>query len=589
MTGVKTDPGAATMRQAEGESRAEKDGEDRGVLHLIVMGPNAFSMHPLPDEGQITIGRDEQDDVRVDEANASRHHARLHIGKTLEVEDLGSTNGTLLRGNRLTPGQRATVLPGEAIAIGWATLMVQRRRPAVGVRRLPTHAYFEGRLEEECERADRVAGVFAMLRLHVTAGTPVETVTEVVAGLLRPDDVLAVYGPGEYEVLLFESQPERAAGIAHAIVGALNGRGAAARSGLVFYPAEARSAEALIAEANARLVGREAPGAPSSDASAYGPAMRRLYALAQRAALGNINVLILGETGVGKEVMAETIHDLSARAGKPLLRLNCAAFSSTLLESELFGHEKAAFTGAHQAKPGLLETAQGGTVLLDEIGELPLQIQAKLLRVIETRQVTRLGAVKPRTIDVRFLAATNRVLEEEVDRKAFRQDLYYRLNGISLVIPPLRERIQEIEPLARSFLSQAAKLQGRPVPQLSAASLDLLRAYAWPGNIRELRNMMERAFLLRGDDNVITLEHLPVEKMRTTTLSATAAVKEVTAPPPAMAASPLNEDESRQRAQIVDALTRCQGNQTRAARLLGMPRRTFCARLKAFGIPRPRA
>ena len=591
MAGVKTDPGAATMRQMEGESRAEKNGAgtDGGVLHLIVMGPNAFSMHPLPDEGQITIGRDEEDDVRVDEANASRHHARLHIGKTLEVEDLGSTNGTLLRGIRLTPGQRATVLPGEAIAIGWATLMVQRRRPAVRVRRLPTHAYFEGRLEEECERADRVASVFAMLRLHVAPGTPSDMVTEVMAGLLRPDDVLAGYGPDEYEVLLFESQPDRAAAIARDIVATLNQHGADARSGLAFYPTEARSADALIAETNARLAGREATGAHSSDASAYGPAMRRLYALAQRAALGNINVLILGETGVGKEVMAETIHDMSARAGKPLLRLNCAAFSSTLLESELFGHEKAAFTGAHLAKPGLLETAQGGTILLDEIGELPLQIQAKLLRVIETRQVTRLGAVKPRTIDVRFLAATNRVLEEEVDKKAFRQDLYYRLNGISLVIPPLRERMQEIEPLARSFLAHTANVQGRPVPQLSASALELLRAYAWPGNIRELRNMMERGFLLCGDERVITPEHLPVEKMRTTTLSAATTVKEITAPSPAAALLPLDEEDSHQRAQIVDALTRCQGNQTRAARLLGMPRRTFCARLKAYGIPRPRA
>jgi transcriptional regulator with PAS, ATPase and Fis domain len=314
--------------------------------------------------------------------------------------------------------------------------------------------------------------------------------------------------------------------------------------------------------------------------------MRRIHLLATRAAVSNINVLIVGETGVGKEVLAEIIHGLSPRAQQPLVRINCATLTPTLFEAELFGHERAAFTDAREAKPGLLETAEGGTVLLDEIGELPLPLQAKLLRVIETHEVMRVGAVKPRTVDVRFLAATNRVLEDEVARGAFRQDLYYRLNGISLLIPPLRARVDEIEPLARSFVENAAKLSERPVPKLSAAAIRLLVAYPWPGNIRELRNTIERALLLSTGD-AITPEDLPLEKMRGTPVSM-GRVAELVATAQSFAAAQLDDESRLDYERIVESLSLCSGNQTRAAKLLGMSRRTFCARLKAYGIPRPR-
>jgi DNA-binding NtrC family response regulator len=560
-------------------ARTVRDVDDRpvedGVLHLIVMGANLFSMHPLPEQGVVTIGRDGEDDVRLDDAEASRHHARLYVGPTLEIEDLGSTNGTRLRGELVPAGRRAVVLPGEAISIGWATLMIQRRRPVVRIRRLPTHAYFEGRLEEECERASATGITFAVVRLHVAPGTPADTASGIVATLLRPGDVLASYGPDEYELLLLESNQTRAEGVAERMVDGLGRRAIAARSGLAFFPTDARSADGLIAKACERVQGRDVSGPPSADEIRCGPEMRRVHLLARRASGANINVLILGETGVGKEVLAESIHAQSPRAAKPFVRLNCAALSPSLLESELFGHEKAAFTDAHEAKPGLLESAEGGTVLLDEIGELPPPFQVKLLRVIETRQVMRVGALKPRAVDIRFLAATNRILEDEVARGAFRQDLYYRLNGISLVIPPLRARTDEIAPLAHLFLEAAARGEGRPVPALSPAAVKLLESYPWPGNIRELRNDMERALLLSTGDT-ITPEDLPLEKMRGAP---------VAAPLPA-AAPPAPRGEDYQR--IVDSLARCSGNQTRAAKLLGMSRRTFCARLKAYNIPRPR-
>ncbi|KYF75892.1 Fis family transcriptional regulator, partial [Sorangium cellulosum] len=224
-------------------------------------------------------------------------------------------------------------------------------------------------------------------------------------------------------------------------------------------------------------------------------AMRAVYELAERVARGPINILLLGETGVGKEVLAESIHRASPRAQRPLLRLSCVALSESLLESELFGHERGAFTGAVRAKPGLLETAEGGTVFLDEIGELPLSIQAKLLRVIEERKVMRVGGLTPTKIDVRFISATHRNLEAEVSRGAFRQDLYFRLNGVTLTIPPLRERPGEVAALAQLFAERTAKelfpseASAGTVP-ISPAALVGLQRHSWPGNIRELRNVI---------------------------------------------------------------------------------------------------
>ena len=580
-SGLATASGARTVREVD-----ERPVED-GVLHLIVMGANIFSMHPLPDSGVVSIGRDEGDDVRIDDANASRHHARLHVGGVLEIEDLGSTNGTFLRGTRLPGGQSAPVLPGEAITIGWVTLMIQRRRPTVRVRRLPTHAYFEGRLEEECEKASSSGRVFAVLRLHVAPGTSPEAVGEIVTPYVRPGDVLASYGPDEYEMILFEHDAKRVDDFGARIIALLGARNVSARTGVAFFPGDARSADGLISRACERVQGRNVSSTPSSDDIRCGPEMRRVHLLAKRAAVSNINVLIVGETGVGKEVLAEIVHGLSPRAQKPFVRINCASLSPTLFEAELFGHDRGAFTDAREAKQGLLETAEGGTVLLDEIGELPLPLQAKLLRVIETHEVMRVGAVKPRTIDVRFLAATNRVLEDEVARGAFRQDLYYRLNGISLLIPPLRARADEIEPLARAFVESAAKVSERSAPKLAPAAIKLLKTYAWPGNIRELRNTIERALLLSSGDS-ITPEDLPLEKMRGTPVSlervSDAAPRVAQAFPVAI----LDEESRQDYERIVESLSLCSGNQTRAAKLLGMSRRTFCARLKAYNIPRPR-
>jgi DNA-binding NtrC family response regulator len=289
-------------------------------------------------------------------------------------------------------------------------------------------------------------------------------------------------------------------------------------------------------------------------------AMAQVNALVDLVAASELSVLVMGETGVGKEVTARAIHDGSPRAKGAFVRVNCAALAESLLDSELFGHEKGAFTGATTAKAGLIESANGGTLFLDEIGEAPLSVQAKLLRTLESREVRRVGGVESRHVDVRFVVATNRDLPELVESGAFRRDLYYRLNGITIVVPPLRERKDEILPLARSFAGKA---------RISAAAEAALRAHAFPGNVRELKNAVERAVVLSRGGEILP-EHLLLEAAKS---------------PPA----PLAEEvDALEHQRILQALEEAGGNQTRAAQILGMPRRTLITKIERFGLPRPR-
>ena len=266
-----------------------------------------------------------------------------------------------------------------------------------------------------------------------------------------------------------------------------------------------RPATARVGTPSSPPAAGASPHVAASSAIILDPTMQRLYALLDVIAPSPLNVLVLGETGTGKEVFAEAIHNGSLRARAPFLRINCAALSGSLLESELFGHEKGAFTGAQGAKAGLFESAHGGTVFLDEVGELPLDTQAKLLRVIERGEVMRLGSVAPRRVDVRYVAATNRDLQQLIAENRFRSDLFFRLNGFSVTLPPLRKRRSEIVPLARFFLDRAA--QGRAYV-LGPHAESALEGYPWPGNVRELKNVVERAIVLAGPGGRIEPMHL---------------------------------------------------------------------------------
>lgn len=326
------------------------------------------------------------------------------------------------------------------------------------------------------------------------------------------------------------------------------------------------------------------------------PKMTRLYAMLDVVAPSDLPILVLGETGTGKEIFASEVHARSARKAGPFLRVNCAALSGSLLESELFGHERGAFTGAVQAKPGLFEAADGGTVFLDEVGELPLDTQAKLLRVLENGEVIRLGSVKPRRVDVRYVSATNRDLAVRVQEGAFRSDLFYRLNGVAVTLPPLRRRPTEIVPLAERFLRAAAMRAGRPVPTLDEDARRALAAHAWPGNVRELKSVVERALVLAAGAPVLSTEQLLLPEqggaldplsVRERRLETPAAVL---ASPPRVATPPAHDaaDEAYERERVLEALQRTGGNQTEAAKLLGVSRRTLINRLEKFALQRPR-
>ncbi len=293
------------------------------------------------------------------------------------------------------------------------------------------------------------------------------------------------------------------------------------------------------------------------------PGMAKVEELVELVAKSDIPVLLLGETGVGKGVVAEDIHRRAARSAAPFVRLNSAAFAETMLESELFGHERGAFTGATQAKPGLLESAEGGTVLLDEIGEMPLAVQAKLLHTLDHREVLRVGGLRPKRIDVRFLAATNRDLGAEVRRGRFREDLYFRLNGISITIPPLRERKNELVRLCRKFAVEAGG------GEIGDAALTRLAAHDWPGNVRELRNVVLRAALFaRGGK--IGVEHLDLGAAPTPNRTGAEGLK--------------GELKKLEAERIVSALDQSEHNQVRAAKLLGISRGTLRSRMKELGL-----
>jgi DNA-binding NtrC family response regulator len=314
-------------------------------------------------------------------------------------------------------------------------------------------------------------------------------------------------------------------------------------------------------------------------------AMRELLELARRVARGVIPVLLHGETGTGKEVLARFMHDSSRRSEGPLVAVNCAAIPSQLIESTLFGHVRGAFTGASQAHAGVFEAASGGTVLLDEIGELPAAAQAALLRVLETKTVTRVGSTKEVPIDVRIIAASHRDLAKMVDAGTFREDVLYRLNAVTLEIPPLRERREDVAPLAELFLREASRRNERSMQPLDESVRSALCRHTWPGNIRQLRNAIERAVVI-ADHDTIRLRDLPAEVRPMEAEGVESASSAETGKSSVRRTGETFRAciERVERELIVEALELTEGNQSEAARDLDMPRRTFVHKLRTFGI-----
>jgi two-component system response regulator FlrC len=317
--------------------------------------------------------------------------------------------------------------------------------------------------------------------------------------------------------------------------------------------------------------------------------MKDLIQLARTVAQSKATVLIQGESGTGKELMAQLIHDSSTRAGRPFVAINCAAIPENLLESELFGYERGAFTGAVQNKTGKFELANGGTILLDEISEIDVRLQAKLLRVIQEGEVDRVGGRRPVPVDVRIIATTNRNLAECVRQGSFREDLFYRLNVVNVTMPPLRERTGDVETLTRHFMRSYSQRNGREVIEISPEALALLNSHGWPGNVRELENVVERA-VITAMDGLVTVKDIYLERRSLQPAPAPARGAGRGAVQPGLMASagdgapwaPGRTLDDIERSVILEALQYHSGNRTHTAKALGISIRTLRNKLADY-------
>jgi DNA-binding NtrC family response regulator len=462
------------------------------------------------------------------------------------------------------------------------------------------------RLAEETARALRHGRSLSVVTIDLGVPGPFdrEQLAAALRGALRLGDVVGWDGGAEILAILPETA-ETAEIPARRLLRALAPFADSARAGFAMCPGDAFDPAALYAgsQSAAAFAGpggiarvRDAVSRWTLDGLAIvvaDPAMKRLYALVERLARSDLPVLIVGESGAGKEIVASALHAWSPRNGARSIAINCAAIPEALLESELFGHERGAFSGAAAAKIGLLEAADGGTILLDEIGECPPAQQAKLLRVLETKRLTRLGAVTERPVDVRIVAATNRSLEDDVESGRFRRDLYFRLRAAVVQVPPLRERPLDVPVLARAFLAAACARLGRATPELVPATMILLARHAWPGNLRELKNTAEYV-AATVDGATVEPRHLPEEMARSAPPWVAIAATGATAPRADPAAAPrfrsiYDEIGELEKTRMLEGLAASGGARARAAEMIGMPLRTFVTKLKEHRIDVPRS
>ncbi|HEX4456191.1 MAG TPA: sigma 54-interacting transcriptional regulator [Kofleriaceae bacterium] len=544
------------------------------VVHIEGEGSRVVE---LPDGVDVTFGRSRGATVHVESEKVSRLHARIRrAGEHLEVEDLGSRNGTRVNADKISAARQ--LASGDEVVIGPILAIVNITTGLGRPSAVAEATQGEARLAAEVDRATRYHRPLTVGLLRVASDPAIEAI----ARSLRTMDLLAEDAGDDYLVLLPELGRTDGQAAIDRMLDFARATGVIASAATVVCPEDGTAVETLIGKLRAALrTGMRSPAATTTATTTGGPvvldtAMRRVYSLVDRIADSPMTVLILGETGVGKELVAEAIHQRSTRRDQALIKLNCAALPESLLESELFGYERGAFTGAERRKVGFFEAANGGTLFLDEIGEMPLALQAKLLRVLERKVITRVGGTAEVATDARLIAATHRDLDAEVRAGRFRQDLMFRIGGFTLAVPPLRDRADEIMPLAEHFARTTAAEQGRATPRITDGARDALVAYGWPGNVRELRNAIERALVLCGD--AIELADLP-EKLR----DAGQRVRPV-APAAADMRGHLAEVE---RAAIVAALEAEAQNQTRAARRLGLSRRALIYKMEKYGLKEP--
>ncbi|MFK7988951.1 MAG: sigma 54-interacting transcriptional regulator [Sandaracinaceae bacterium] len=570
-------------RQAGGPSAA-----------LIVHREDEVEVIPLRDAREVVFGRSAPSDVVIDDPGLSRQHASFQrVPEGVRVVDLRSTNGTYRGGEAI---REALLAPGEAVTLGGVTVSVSLATAnAPLLQGIESYERFFSLVEDELLRSLTFGRPLALLMVQGLRGPGVRREETMVSHWvprvregLRAVDRIALYGEAAALILLPETDAARALGVSQGLV---SGERLGEPTPVVGAALTGRRTGELVDRARAlcRRASRSTPVVLDDDKAPtatdrpvfQSPAMVALRALVERVARSTMPVLVQGETGSGKEVIARSLHLASDRAGGPMRSLNCGAIAPTLLESQLFGYERGAFTGAERTTAGLFEQASGGTLFLDEVGELSQAAQAALLRVLETGRVTRVGATNELEVDVRLLTATHRDLEQMVEAGSFRQDLWFRLNTMQLSVPPLRDRPEDLEALVERFFDEANRASGGHLRGIEASARAALRAHRWPGNVRELRNVIERAVVVCLGET-IGLDDLP-EALRV--------VPEPEAEPGLAPLPSLGPDvafkervKAYEKQLILDALVRTNGNQTQAAKLLRMPLRTLVHKLTSFGI-----
>ncbi|WP_437652882.1 sigma 54-interacting transcriptional regulator [Sorangium sp. So ce1182] len=608
------------MRESAGERMSEATssygptrtadaprGAEAGGSYLLVVQGSSSSVLPLPRSGVVLLGRGPGADVRLRNTAASREHAKVVLldGRA-QLVDLGSRNGTLLNGVRVD-GARP-LGSGDVVSIGDAVVVMRCARPARS-RQVLDLGELRRRIEGEIERSLRHDRPATVMAVQLGAAAARGAIAGALERELAVTDFAAFEADDRLLVLLPEADAAAAGHMAQRLIDAVQAVGAAPKVGVATAPADGCDADTLIASARAAAeVARPGQAATAAEAVTTleiggqrtvlaDAATVRVFDLIRRLAATDLPVLVTGETGAGKESAARALHEWSPRAKGPLVTLNCAAMPESLVESELFGYERGAFSGAAAAKQGLLEHASGGTVFLDEIGDLSASAQAKILRAIEARKILRLGDVREREIDIRLVAATHKELQAEVKAGRFRQDLYYRLGAATVILPPLRERPREILALSRAFLADACARAGREEMTLSTEATELLTSYAWPGNVRELKNVIEYIAATVGA-RIIERAHLPAPlapqggprpEAATPSSPATAAAPAAAADVPGRAFRPLAEEvRELERTRIAEALAAAGGVQTRAAEALHVPLRTFVLKMNRYGLAKRR-
>jgi len=578
------------------------------TVSLVIFHQDGAQTRTLRPAVSVVVGRAEPADFVVDDASLSRQHARFTLrDDVVLVEDLGSTNGTHVQGK---PIVQARLRLGQDVVLGRVVACVRASAgPDAAAVDLEGHIPFCRLLQHEVDRARHFARPLGLVLARRQCGASASVGSDwwtAVANCLRPPDRAGVYSSDTAEILMPEADLEQVRALAQRLALACSGE---VRCGVAHYPDAATTSQSLLEAAQhalSRTSEAEVVACAPSEGSrtwsgdvargegavsapiAASEAMQKVMDLVDRVASSLIPILILGETGTGKEVIARAIHDRGTRADASMICVNCAAIPAQLVESTLFGHTRGAFTGAESDRVGLFQAANGGTILLDEVGELSPAVQAAFLRVLETKRLTPVGASEERAVDVRVIASTHRDLEAMCEAGSFRRDLLYRLDAMSLEVAPLRERLADIPLLARRFLDEAGSVFERPAAGITEAAIEALICHDWPGNVRELKNAIERAAVIARSD-WIDVDDLP-QNVRRAAAACSTRLSEASPNPDRLEtllrdSGPFKERMQRVERELIErALEVCEHNQTRASELLGMPRRTLVHKIRVLKV-----